>query len=63
MIDDREKFIEENRDFVYKIASSICKRRLSWQNDDELSIALIAFNKAIETYDKKRAISSPTQGW
>ncbi|MBZ4664282.1 MAG: sigI [Caloramator sp.] len=54
MIDDREKFIEENRNFVYKIASSICKRRLSWENDDELSIALIAFYKAIKTYDKKK---------
>lgn len=54
MLNDREKFIEENKNFVYKIASSICKRRLSWENDDELSIALIAFNKSIETYDNKK---------
>ncbi|WDC84568.1 sigma factor [Caloramator sp. mosi_1] len=61
MLQDRDKLIEQNKDFIYKIASSICKRRLSWENDDELSIALIAFNKSIETYDKKRAIFSPMQ--
>ncbi|GFR36504.1 RNA polymerase sigma-I factor [Thermobrachium celere] len=54
MITDREQFIESNRDFIYKVASSICKRRLNWENDDELSIALIAFNKSIDTYNKQK---------
>lgn len=48
---DREKFINENKSFIYKIASSTCKRKLEWENDDELSIALIAFNKSIDTYN------------
>lgn len=51
---DRELFINEHKDFVYKVALSVCKRKLEWENDDELSIALIAFNKAIDSYDKKR---------
>ena len=27
---DRNEFIEENRDFIYKIAYRVCKRRLVW---------------------------------
>jgi RNA polymerase sigma factor len=47
----RTLFIEENKAFIYKVAFSVCKRNLDWQNDDELSIALIAFNKACDSFN------------
>lgn len=49
--ENREKFIEENKSFIYKSASSICNRKLSWENDDELSISMIAFNKSCDAYE------------
>lgn len=51
---DRENLIKKNKSFIYKVASSVCKRKLEWENDDELSIALIAFNKSIETYNESK---------
>lgn len=51
---DRNKIIEENKEYIYKIACSICKRKLDWNNDDELSIAIIAFNKACDSYNDDR---------
>lgn len=47
----RNDFIEENKRFIYKTAYNVCKRNLSWENDDELSIALIAFNNACDSYN------------
>lgn len=52
--EDKNNFIIENKQYIYIAASSICKKRLQWENDDELSIALIAFNKAIESYSSSR---------
>jgi RNA polymerase sigma factor len=52
----REKIFHEYRPEIKSIASSICKRNLSWDNDDELSISLIAFNEAIDTYDKSKGM-------
>ena len=46
----RNEFIDKNKPFIHKYASSICKRYLIWENDDELSIALMAFNNAIDTF-------------
>jgi RNA polymerase sigma factor len=51
---DREKFIAENKTFVQNTANNICKKRLCWENDDELSIALIAFNIACENYKNNK---------
>jgi RNA polymerase sigma factor len=48
--ENRDEFIAGNKAFIYSIASNICKRKLSWENDDELSIAMIAFNNACNTY-------------
>lgn len=53
-VEDKNDFIIENKQFIYIAASSICKKRLQWENDDELSIALIAFNKSIELYSSSR---------
>ncbi|MDO9535112.1 MAG: sigma factor [Bacillota bacterium] len=47
----REDLLSSQKNFIHKYASFICKALLNWENDDELSIALIAFNKAINNYD------------
>lgn len=47
---NRSDFIEKSKKFIYGVAANICKKKLQWENDDELSIALIAFNKACESY-------------
>ncbi len=47
---NRDSFIEDNKNFIYKTTYKICKKTLDWRNDDELSIALLAFNKACDTY-------------
>ncbi|AET66242.1 RNA polymerase sigma-I factor [Desulfosporosinus orientis DSM 765] len=46
----REEFIQNHKPFIIKVSSDICKRYLTWGNDDELSIALVAFNEAIDSY-------------
>ena len=53
-LDNRDKFIEENKAFVYNTAYKLCKRKLSWENDDELSISLIAFNNSCDTYNVEK---------
>jgi len=50
--ENRSNFIEANKGFVYSTASKLCKRNLNWENDEELSIALFAFNIACDKYDK-----------
>ena len=47
----REEFIASQKEFIRSFASFICRRRLDWHNDDELSVALIAFNRAIDSYN------------
>lgn len=47
---NRNVFIEESKKFIYSTAAKICKKKLQWENDDELSVALIAFNNACESY-------------
>jgi RNA polymerase sigma factor len=47
----REKIIRSHKEFIAKVSSKICKRYLTWDNDDELSIALLAFNEAIDSFD------------
>ena len=49
---DRDEFIENNKSFIYNTAYRVCKRKLDWHNDDELSISLIAFNNACNSYNK-----------
>lgn len=52
--ENRDKFIEENKAFIYNLTYKICKRKLSWENDDELSISLIAFNNACNSYKEDK---------
>lgn len=59
LLSNRDRLIEDNKGFIYSIAAQICKRKLDWVNDDELSIALIAFNNACDSYnDSKGAFLS-----
>ncbi|HIE12789.1 MAG TPA: RNA polymerase subunit sigma [Desulfotomaculum sp.] len=50
----RERLIELNKGFICKVACEHCQRQLAWDCDDELSVALIAFNEAIDTYKAER---------
>lgn len=52
--DNRNDFIEKSKKFIYSVAANICKKNLQWENDDELSVALIAFNNACESYVKDK---------
>lgn len=52
----REDFLDEYRPFVAKTAMNLCKRPLDWRENDELSIALIAFNSALDSYDFEKKV-------
>jgi RNA polymerase sigma factor len=47
----RNHFIRKNQQFVLSSAEKICHRHITFQ-DDEWSIALIAFNEAIDSYEE-----------
>ena len=47
----REKLIRSHKTFIARVSSKVCRRFLTWDNDDELSIALLAFNEAIDSFD------------
>ena len=52
--ENRSNFIESNKGFIYSTTSKICKKPLIWENDEELSVALMAFNIACDKYDKTK---------
>lgn len=52
----REDFINECKPFIAKTTMNLCKRPLDWESSDELSIALIAFNSAIDSYDPEKRV-------
>ena len=47
----RESFIADYRPYIAKAASRFCKRYIDPSRDDEFSIALAAFNEAIDGYN------------
>lgn len=47
----RNRFIEKYKPFLAKYTSSICNRYVAYGVDDELSIALLAFNESIDRYN------------
>ncbi|MDR3584328.1 MAG: RNA polymerase sigma-I factor [Desulfosporosinus sp.] len=53
----REELIRSHKEFITRVSSKICNRFLTWDNDDELSIALLAFNEAIDTFDSNGGAS------
>lgn len=46
----RDKLIKSHQDFIARVSSKICKKFLAWGCDDELSVAQVAFNEAIDKY-------------
>ncbi len=46
----RNDLIAGLRPFVHRVCSRRCGRFLSWENDDELGIGLLALNEAIDAY-------------
>lgn len=46
----REEFLKDSKPFIFKAACKISGRFLEWGRDDELAVALIAFNEAIERF-------------
>lgn len=49
----REQFIRGNEEFILASAGKVCHRRIT-RSDDEWSVALSAFNEAIDSYDRCR---------
>lgn len=47
----RDVLLQSHRAYIAEVAATYCGRRLYWQNDDELSISLLAFNEAIDTFN------------
>ncbi len=52
----RNSLLDEYKPFIWKTAYALCKRHLEWGIDDELSIALIAFNDAIDAYQFEKNV-------
>jgi RNA polymerase sigma factor len=46
----RTKLIKHYKSYITNTASQICKRYITW-SDEESSIGLLAFNRAIDTFD------------
>lgn len=53
----REEFIESHKPFIMKTSSNLCKHYLTWGQDDELSVALLAFNEAIDKFEPDKGAS------
>lgn len=47
----REELIRSHRSYIAEVAAGYCGRKLEWENDDELSVSLLAFNEAIDSYN------------
>jgi len=53
----RNDLIRDYQPFIIKISSKVCKRYIDPNKDDEFSIALSAFNEAMDAYDFKKDAS------
>jgi len=53
----REDLISSHKAFIARVSSKACGRYLTWDNDDELSVALLAFNEAIDNFDTDGGVS------
>ena len=53
----RNQIIAEYQPFIIKVSSKVCKRYINPQQDDEFSIALSAFNEAIDSFDANQNTS------
>lgn len=55
----REDFLENNKAFIHKIACKFSKRLLEWGRDDELAVALMALNEAIDRFRADTGVPFP----
>lgn len=53
----RDDFIRKYIPFIMRVTSQACKRFVRMGEDDEVSIALLAFNEALDKYDSMQATS------
>ncbi len=53
----RERVLQDYRPFFLRVASSSCRKYLVLGRDDEASIAMIAFNEAIDSYNSEGGAS------
>lgn len=53
----REQVLRDYRPFYLRVASGACRKYLVLGRDDEASIAMIAFNEAIDAYSKEGGAS------
>lgn len=53
----RNKMVEEYKPFIFKTVHSLCHCPLEWGRSDELSIGMIAFNSAIDSFDPDKHVS------
>lgn len=52
----REDFLENYKPFVFKAACKFSGRALEWGRDDELAVALIALNEAIDRFREESGV-------
>ncbi|MGB9802699.1 sigma-70 family RNA polymerase sigma factor [Desulfofundulus sp.] len=52
----REKLLAGCRPFIARVTAGLCRRQLEWGFDDELSVAFITFNEAIDRYQEDRKV-------
>lgn len=51
----REELLARHRHFILSVAAACSRQPLTW-SDDAASIALIAFNEAVDSYDEDRGV-------
>lgn len=51
---DRDQFIQDNIAYIIKTASEVSGRYINTQHDEVYSVALLAFNEAIDRFDESR---------
>lgn len=56
----RNLFLENYKSYVLKVASAHCRRGLQWGRDEELSIAMIALDSAIDVYQPQKGAGFET---
>lgn len=53
---EREGYLAEHKGFITQVTGNFCRRTLHWEQDDELSVALIAFNEAIDVFNPDKGV-------
>lgn len=56
---DMNDLIDQHMPFIIKSISDVTGRYVSCENDEELSVALLAFSEAVERYDKDKGYFLP----